>query len=145
MRIFLANTRQPLRPRRSRPYSCGTLESAVATGHRPLARRQRPVPTGHLDGGGSGFTGVQRLRRIVLVAAVVALIPAAVSYLQTISGPSNSRLGIRTVEWLRGHGAAGLVSKVESLYYSLTAPAKGGPALRALPSVGYAGASGDRL
>jgi hypothetical protein len=56
--------------------------------------------------------------------------------------PSNTSLGIRTVEWLRGHGAAGLVSKVESIYYELTAPAKGGPALRALPRVGYGGAAG---
>jgi hypothetical protein len=54
--------------------------------------------------------------------------------------PSNSSLGIRSVEWLRDHGAAGLVSKVESIYYSLTAPAKGGPALRALPRVGVGSA-----
>ena len=51
--------------------------------------------------------------------------------------PSNSSLGIRTVEWLRDHGAAGLVAKVESTYYTLTAPSKGGPTLRALPQVGY--------
>jgi phosphodiester glycosidase len=54
--------------------------------------------------------------------------------------PSNSSLGIRSVEWLRDHGAAGLVTKVESIYYSLTAPAKGGPALHALPHVGVASA-----
>ena len=47
--------------------------------------------------------------------------------------PSDSSLGIRSVEWLRDHGAAGLVTKVESIYYTLTAPAKGGPALHALP------------
>jgi hypothetical protein len=52
--------------------------------------------------------------------------------------PSNTSLGIRSVEWLRDHGAAGLVTKVESFYYSLTAPAKGGPALHALPRVGVA-------
>jgi hypothetical protein len=51
--------------------------------------------------------------------------------------PSNSSLGIRSVEWLRDHGAAGLVAQVESIYYSFTAPSKGGPALRALPQVGY--------
>jgi hypothetical protein len=54
-----------------------------------------------------------------------------------MSEPSNSSLGIRSVEWLRDHGAAGLVSKVESAYYSLTAPSKGGPTLKALPQVGY--------
>jgi hypothetical protein len=59
----------------------------------------------------------------------------------TIVEPSNSSLGVRSVEWLRDHGAAGLVSQVESIYYSLTAPSKGGPTLRALPQVGY-GAAG---
>ena len=77
------------------------------------------------------------MRRIALVAALVALIPAVFSYVQTMSEPSNSSLGIRSVEWLRDHGAAELVSKVESAYYSLTAPSKGGPALRSLPQVGY--------
>jgi hypothetical protein len=81
------------------------------------------------------------MRRIALIAAVIALAPAAFSYLDTMAGPSNSSLGIRSVEWLRDHGAAGLVSRVESIYYSLTAPSKGGPTLRALPQVGY-GAAG---
>jgi hypothetical protein len=79
---------------------------------------------------------------VALVAALVALIPAAFSYLGTVDEPSNSSLGIRTVEWLRDHGAAGLVAQVESIYYSLTAPSKGGPTLHALPRVGY-GAAGS--
>ncbi len=83
---------------------------------------------------------VRRVRRI----ALVALIPALFSYLHTIAEPSNSSVGIRTVEWLRDHGAAGLVSKVESVYYELTAPAKGGPALRALPRVGYGRGQGGQ-
>jgi phosphodiester glycosidase len=80
--------------------------------------------------------GLGRLRRVALVAALLALIPAAFSYLTTMNQASNSSLGIRTVEWLRDHGAAGLVAQVESIYYSLTAPSKGGPTLRALPRVG---------
>jgi hypothetical protein len=85
-------------------------------------------------------SGRQRLRRIALTAALLALVPVLASYAGTVVEPSNSSLGIRTVEWLRGHGAAGIVSKVESVYYSLTAPSKGGPTLRALPKVGYGGA-----
>ena len=81
---------------------------------------------------------------MALVAALVALIPALGSYLHTMSRPSNSSLGIRSVEWLRDNGAAGLVSRVESIYYSLTAPSKGGPALRALPTVGYGSAGVSR-
>ncbi len=82
-----------------------------------------------------------RLRRIALVAALIALIPVVFSYWGAMSEPSNSSLGIRSVEWLRDNGAAGLVASVESIYYTLTAPSKGGPTLRALPKVGY-GASG---
>ena len=89
----------------------------------------------------SGGESLRRTRRIALAAAVLALIPAVFSYVGTIVEPSNSSLGVRSVEWLRDHGAAGLVSQVESIYYSLTAPSKGGPTLRALPQVGY-GAAG---
>lgn len=86
-------------------------------------------------------TALQRLRRIAAIAALLLLVPALISYVDTMSEPSNSSLGIRTVEWLRDHGAAGLVAKVESVYYELTAPSKGGPALRALPRVGYGSSS----
>jgi hypothetical protein len=85
------------------------------------------------------------LRRIALTAALVALIPVLASYASTMSEPSNSSLGIRTVEWLRDHGARGLVAQIESTYYSLTAPSKGGPTLRALPKVGYGSAAAGRL
>jgi hypothetical protein len=90
----------------------------------------------HSDRRGSSSV-TARLRRIALVAALASLLPVFISYVQTMSQASNSSLGIRTVEWLRDHGAAGLVAQIESTYYSLTAPAKGGPTLRALPGVGY--------
>ncbi len=86
-----------------------------------------------------------RLRRIALVAALIALIPAVLSYWGTMSEPSNSSLGIRSVEWLRDNGAAGLVARVESIYYTLTAPSKGGPTLRALPKVGYGAGSAPHV
>ncbi len=81
-----------------------------------------------------------RIRRIALVAATIALIPAAFSFVSALSQQSNSPFGIRSVEWLRDHGAAGLVAQIESTYYALTAPSKGGPTLRALPQAGVAGA-----
>jgi hypothetical protein len=83
-----------------------------------------------------------RLRRIALVAAIVALVPVGFSYLGAMSQSSNSSLGIRTVEWLRDNGAAGLVARVESIYYTLTAPSKGGATLHALPKVGYGAGTG---
>jgi hypothetical protein len=84
---------------------------------------------------------ITRLRRIALIAALIALAPATFSYVRAMNAPSNSSVGIRTVEWLRDNGAAGLVARIESTYYSLTAPSKGGPTLRALPTVGASGAS----
>ena len=77
--------------------------------------------------------GWRRLRRIALVAALLSLIPALVSFASTMAQPSNSSFFINAVEWLRDNGARGLVNSVENYYYSLTAPAKGGPALHALP------------
>jgi hypothetical protein len=76
----------------------------------------------------------QRARRIALVAALVCLIPAVVSYVSAMMQRSDSSLGIRTVEWMRDNGARGLVNTVENWYYSLTAPAEGGPALHSLPA-----------
>ncbi len=61
---------------------------------------------------------------------------ACASFAGAMLRPSNVGLGVRVVEWLRDNGAAGLVSDVEALYYSLNAPATGGAALRALPRVG---------
>ena len=69
----------------------------------------------------------------MVAAAVIALIPALVAYIGAMLKRSDSSLSIRTVEWIRDNGARGIVNSVENLYYSLTAPSKGGPALRRLP------------
>jgi hypothetical protein len=82
--------------------------------------------------------GWRRARRIVLTAALVALVPALISFTSAVSQPSNSSFFINAVEWLRDNGARGIVNKVENIYYSMTAPAKGGPGLHKLP--GQAGA-----
>jgi hypothetical protein len=122
-----------------RSATIGAMESSAV----PLR-----YATGRASGPRPGLPGpAGRIRRVLIAAAVLALIPAGISYLSALGGPSNSSVGIRSVEWLRDHGAAGIVAKVESIYYSLTAPAKGGAALRALPHVGLgastaAGAAG---
>jgi hypothetical protein len=112
--------------------------------HEPQRRSsRRPRPSAHQPArrprSRQGWTA-RRLRRIALIAATAALVPALFSYVSTMARPSDSSLGIRSVEWLRDHGAAGIVASIESVYYSLTAPSKGGPTLRSLPSVGYAAA-----
>ena len=94
---------------------------------------------GRAGGAGPRVRAMRRARRVALIAATLALIPGVISYVQMLGEPSNSSLGIRTVEWLRSNGGAGLVSRIENFYYTLTAPSKGGPRLRALPHVGVAG------
>jgi hypothetical protein len=90
-------------------------------------RRHQPIPMR------------RRLRRIFLLAAIACLVPAAVSYLGAMaSGRHNVGLGVSSVEWLRRNGGNELVSEIENEYYTLTAPGKGGPALKALPQVGVA-------
>ncbi len=56
-----------------------------------------------------------------------------ISYTTTLAGPSNSSFVIRTFEWLRDHGAARIASQIEGVYYTLNAPATGGPPLTGLP------------
>jgi hypothetical protein len=63
----------------------------------------------------------------------MCLIPIVISYWTTLAGPSNSSFTIRSFEWLRDHGAAGIASQIENIYYTLNAPSTGGPALRKLP------------
>jgi hypothetical protein len=74
--------------------------------------------------------------RLALLVAAVALAPVVYSYVSTMLMPSSLPLGVRSVEWLRGHHGAWLVDHAEQAYYSWRAPAKGGPALTALPVVG---------
>jgi hypothetical protein len=78
------------------------------------------------------------VRRVLALAALFVLLPGVVSYLLMLVAPSDTSLGIRSVEWLRDNGARGLVNRVESVYYSFNAPATGGPALRSLPHPAYA-------
>ncbi len=85
----------------------------------------------------------RRLRRVALLGTVICLIPVGVSYVGAISGPRNIGLGVASVEWLRAHGGNPLVSQAENFYYTLTAPSKGGPPLKALPQVGLADVSGE--
>jgi hypothetical protein len=90
-----------------------------------------------------------RWRRIAVIAAILLALPAVVSYGRMLTQPSDSTLSIKTVEWLRDNGLRGLVNRVETIYYTLNAPATGGAALRALPklpgAVGYSRSPGGRV
>ena len=73
-----------------------------------------------------------------MLAAVLMMADSFFSFVGAISKPSNLSFGLASVEWPRDNGAAWLVSDVEAVYYSLSAPSTGGPALKALPKVGIA-------
>lgn len=89
-------------------------------------------------------SGRFRLRRIVALVLALLAVEVLVSLVGTLTEPSNTPTGVQFVEWLRGNGAAGLVSSIESAYYSLNAPATGGPGLKRLPHVGAASAAARR-
>lgn len=76
---------------------------------------------------------LRRARRIGWLALAICLVPIAFSYTTALIGPSNSSFTIRSFEWLRDHGADGIATRIESIYYTLNAPSTGGPALHALP------------
>ena len=82
-----------------------------------------------------------RARRVAVVAAMVALLATVLAYAHSMTSASNTALGVRSVEWLRDNGAAGIVAQVETWYYSLSAPSKGGPTRLGThtPSPGSAG------
>ena len=79
------------------------------------------------------LTPRRRVRRVLALALSMCSIPVAVSYLTTMLGASNSSFTIRSFEWLRDHGAAQLASEIETVYYTINAPTRGGAPLRKLP------------
>jgi hypothetical protein len=74
----------------------------------------------------------RRIRRILTIGLCLCFMPIAISYLTAITRPSNSSFTINSFEWLRDNGAAGLAVQAENVYYSLNAPATGGPGIRKL-------------
>lgn len=63
------------------------------------------------------------------------------SLVGALAAPSNTPTSVQFVEWLRGNGAAALVSSIENAYYSFNTPATGGPGLKKLPHVGTGAAA----
>jgi hypothetical protein len=101
--------------------------SMATLAHPPSRRhvaRRRPIPP--------RLSPARRLRRVVVLAVLICLMPVSISYLLTVTSPSNSSFTIQTFEWLRSNGAARIATRIEDIYYSLTAPSTGGPALKHL-------------
>jgi hypothetical protein len=80
--------------------------------------------------------GPPRLRVWIPVFVLLLLSPAIYSWTRMAMLPSSLPLGVRTVEWLRMHHLNWLVDEAEHVYYTWRAPARGGPQLKTLPTVG---------
>jgi hypothetical protein len=97
-----------------------------------VMRRVRPVPR---------MSVRARVRRIFALTLAFMLTYVCLAFVIAMNAPSNVPFGLRAVEWLRGNGAAWLVSDVERFYYNFSAPSTGGAALKHLPTVGTAAAA----
>jgi hypothetical protein len=80
--------------------------------------------------------GRRRLRFWIPVSLLLLLTPVIYSWTRMAMEPSSLPLGVRTVEWLRMHHLNWLVDEAEHVYYTWQTPAKGGPQLQTLPTVG---------
>lgn len=81
------------------------------------------------------------MRALVIVVALVLAVVISSAYVRAMLAPSSLPLPMKTVEWVRDNGGAGLVSLAERVFYTATAPKPGGPGLRTLPAVGATRAS----
>ena len=83
---------------------------------------------------------VRRRRRLALIALpfLGLALWAIVSYTSFMLAPTSMTFTQRSVEWVRQDAPFGnwIVDNVEHVYYSVNAPSKGGPQLKALPTVG---------
>jgi hypothetical protein len=112
-------TRRERRMRgRSRPPSQGlpTNEPAAAKARRSAAKRRWHVA-----------------RRVLALALVVLAIPVGISYYNFMTIPAQDSLSVRSVEWMRENGMAGMVNTVEHWWYSKNAPPVGGRLAHGLP------------
>jgi Phosphodiester glycosidase len=114
--------------------------SAVDRPRAGVGRRAGPV-----RGGRRPSRATFAVRRTVALAILVLMSIGLISYASAMLAPSNVGFGVRSIEWLRDHGGAWLVSDIERLYYSVNSPARGGPALKSLPSVGLRGGGAESL
>ena len=76
-------------------------------------------------------------RRWLVVLAALLLIMAApgLSYARALRAPGAATFGMRTVDWMRDHGAAPVVNAVENVYFTLKAPTDRPPSADSLPAM----------
>lgn len=72
-------------------------------------------------------------RRRIAVVLLVVLTPVVWSYSRALSYPGSASWEMRTVEWLRAHGAGGTVDSIEVWYYTRHHPPTTGVPTGPLP------------
>lgn len=104
-----------------------------------------PVPPVPAPGAGAAPTRQARRARAnrrrrtwvtaaVAIVLVVALVPAGISFTESLTAPGTDRLTARAVEWMREHGFGPTVNEVERIWFTTNAPPKGGTPDGGLPS-----------
>jgi hypothetical protein len=87
----------------------------------------------------TGTRRSRRRRRILIAFPLLGLVAwAVVSYAFWMVQPTSMSWSERSAEWVRADVPFGnwLVDETEHIYYTMNAPAKGGPQLKRLPRVG---------
>jgi hypothetical protein len=74
------------------------------------------------------------VRRALGVILALILLTVGVSYVQALTYPGSATWQMRSVEWLRDHGASPVVDRVENWYYTTNPPTGGAPDRSALPA-----------
>ncbi|MBN9098083.1 MULTISPECIES: phosphodiester glycosidase family protein [unclassified Pseudonocardia] len=82
----------------------------------------------------------RRPRLIVAVVLALVLGTAGISYTQALTFPGDASWQVRTVEWVRDNGGAGLVNIVENWWFAHNVPTGTAPAPGSLPTVTGSGA-----
>ena len=85
---------------------------------------------------GTGHRRPGRLRaawRVTAVLVALMIGTAGLSYAQALAYPGDASWQVRTVEWVRDNGGAGLVNAVENWWFAHNVPTGSAPAAGSLP------------
>jgi hypothetical protein len=75
----------------------------------------------------------RRVRLAVTVATTVLTITVGVSLTRALTAPGGDPVGVKLVEWVRGHGGGGIATVLENWWYTHHAPHVGGRPRRGIP------------
>lgn len=106
----------------------------AATLDRPH-RSQRPTRGGGRDDAARPTRAPAHAwrRRVLVAVLLVPLLLTGWSYVGALTYPGSASASVRTVDWLRTHGAAGIVDRIEVWHYSHQEPPRTGTPTGSFP------------